>query len=213
MNLELAVQVGTLVSLAVAAASLYFASQSFRRQMNAQVYLTYTERYERIMSSLPHDAWKARFNLTDELPEPSNELTFSVLKYLNLISEEYYLYRGGYLAWKVWTMWECELKRTINSRLIHREWKHLRHEFDSYPEFQKYVDKVQRKGEPKSEAFPMRPVWYSTGDNKDKQGPFTIAQIKEFAKAGSVQPSFQAWKVGTPKWIEARLIPGLLDEN
>src|SRR5205085_11922367 len=96
------------------------------------------------ISSLPVDAWAARFELDTALPAPSKELTLCVLRYLNLSSEEFYLYRGGYLRRDVWVMWEGELKRTLRSPLLAREWRTLKSEFVSYPEFARYVEEVQR---------------------------------------------------------------------
>jgi hypothetical protein len=75
------------------------------------------------------------------------ELTLCVLRYLNLSSEEFYLYRRGYLRREVWDIWEGELLRTLRSPLLRREWKTLRHEFISYPEFSRYVDDAQGREE------------------------------------------------------------------
>ena len=56
---------------------------SYNRQMNTQVFLTYTQRFEQVMESFPENAWVVRLDI-DKLPEPSPELSRSVLKYLNL---------------------------------------------------------------------------------------------------------------------------------
>lgn len=53
MNLEIAVQIATIVSLLLTAGALLFGLWSFRKQVNCQVYLAYTERYEKIMESFP----------------------------------------------------------------------------------------------------------------------------------------------------------------
>jgi hypothetical protein len=60
--------------------------------MNVQILMKYTERHERILDQFPLEALAARFD-TKVLPPESPELTMSVLKYLNLCSEEYYLTR------------------------------------------------------------------------------------------------------------------------
>lgn len=119
------------------------AVQIYRRQMNAQVFLAYTQRYEDIMSSFPHEARAARLNINEALPPASAELSLCVLRYLNLCSEEYYLYRSGHLNRRLWAIWEDELKRTLRSPLFRREWVHLRPEFESYPEFLRFVEEAQ----------------------------------------------------------------------
>jgi hypothetical protein len=111
--------------------------------MNSQVFIDYTGRFEQIMQSFPRGSWKSRLDLNSEPAESSDELSLSALKYLNLCAEEYYLYRKGYLDKNVWKIWESELKRTLQSPLFKREWIILVTEFESYPEFQKFVSEVQ----------------------------------------------------------------------
>jgi hypothetical protein len=121
--------------------------QTYKGQMNAQVFTDCNDRYDQILASFPRSAWESRLNLEAALPEESIELTLCVLRYLNLSSEEFYLYRRGYLRREVWDVWEGELLRTLRSPLLLREWKTLRHEFISYPEFSRYVDDAQGREE------------------------------------------------------------------
>jgi hypothetical protein len=119
--------------------------QTYKGQMNAQVFTDYNNRYDEILTSFPASAWEARFKLDTSLPEESMELTLCVLRYLNLSSEEFYLYKRGYLRRDVWDVWEGELLRTLRSPLVRREWKRLQPEFISYPEFARYVEDAQRE--------------------------------------------------------------------
>jgi hypothetical protein len=141
--LDLIVNLGTLVASAATAAGLVIGIAIYRRQMNAQLFIEYTRRYDEIMGRLSSVARQSRLDLSSRPPEPSDELTLVVLKYLNLSSEEFYLCKRGYLSRRIWTIWEKELERTIQSPLFRREWKALRSEFDSYAEFQQYVDATQ----------------------------------------------------------------------
>ena len=114
----------------------------YRRQMNAQIIMKYTERYEHILDQFPADALRARFD-ANVLPPESSQLTLCVLKYLNLCSEEFYLTTHGYLSKSLWHIWESDLKRIIGSPLLQREWLALRAEFLSHQEFLEYVERVQ----------------------------------------------------------------------
>ncbi|MFL6213335.1 MAG: hypothetical protein ACJ74J_05510 [Blastocatellia bacterium] len=118
--------------------------QTYKGQMNAQVFNDCNSRYDAILAAFPESAWGARFELDTSLPEPSMELTLCVLRYLNLSSEEFYLYQRGYLRNDVWRVWEAELLRTLRSPLLRREWQTLRSEFVSFPEFSTYVEEAQR---------------------------------------------------------------------
>jgi hypothetical protein len=110
--------------------------------MNAQIFMKYAERYERILDQFPPEALAARLD-TCALPAKSTQLTICVLKYLNLCSEEYYLTENGYLPKSLWCTWEDDLKRIIASPLVRREWSSLRPEFLSHPDFVQFVESIQ----------------------------------------------------------------------
>ena len=136
----------TPISILIAAISLYWGFYIYKTQSNIQIFLQYTQRYETIMDCFPKDARFYRFNSEKELPPASPELTLAVLKYINLCSEEYYLWDSGQLSKKVWNIWKDELERTLQSTLVEREWKKLETEYKSYPEFIKYIqDLVKEK--------------------------------------------------------------------
>lgn len=154
---ELLILIATVVSAIGGVAFVWAMLETYKGQMNAQMFVECNNRYDEIIASLPREALAARFELDTALPAPSAELTLCMLRYLNLSSEEFYLYRRGYLRRDVWVMWEGELVRTLRSPLLAREWQTLKSEFVSYPEFVGYVEGVQRgaqkpRGEPSPEA-------------------------------------------------------------
>src|SRR5689334_13942815 len=86
--------------------------QTYKGQMNAQIFSDMNQRYDDIAKDFPRDAWGSRFNLDTELPPASEELRLCVLRYLNLSSEEFYLYKRKYIRREVWKIWEGEMVRT-----------------------------------------------------------------------------------------------------
>lgn len=140
--MESVVQIGTLISTALTAAGLFVGVYVYRRQMNAQLFLDFTRRYDSIMQSFPGASHGARLRLDVDLPQESPELSAAILRYLNLCSEEFYLWRRGYLAKDIWRIWERELEATLVSPLLRREWPTLRDEFGAFSEFSKYVEGV-----------------------------------------------------------------------
>jgi hypothetical protein len=105
--------------------------------------MKYTERYEHILDGFPEDALLGRFNPDAPLPQESTQLTICLLKYLNLCSEEYYLWKHKYLSKTVWVVWEGDLKRIIGSPLLRREWLRLKTEYLSHKDFLEYVENIQ----------------------------------------------------------------------
>ena len=141
--LNAAAALGTFASAILAAVAVWIGLATFKRQSNAQVFLEYTARYRDVMASFPPEARRARLFLDSVLPVESEELSLAVLRYLNLCSEEFYLCRSGYLAKDVWHIWEGEIRRSLGSPLLVREWASLQHEFVAYPEFITYVQSIQ----------------------------------------------------------------------
>jgi len=131
------------VAIAALTWSVFWGVKSYQNQMNAQLFLEFTKRFEEIMQSFPENAWSARTDLDDAPPPESDELSLSALRYLNLCSEEYYLFKKRWLHKEIWGIWETELIRTLQSPLYMREWKKLVREFDAYKEFQNYVNEIQ----------------------------------------------------------------------
>jgi hypothetical protein len=143
MTLQLVLQFATLLSLIIGFASLLNTLRAQKWQANAQIFLAYTGRYDDIMSSFPKDAFEAHVGAAAEAPPVTPELRVAALRYLNLCSEEFHLYRCRYLDRAVWKMWEAELLRTLRTPLFRREWAALRGEFQAYLEFMEFVDVAQ----------------------------------------------------------------------
>lgn len=157
---ELILAYGTLLLAAFTGAGIVVAIRVYRRQCNVQVFLEYTKRYTEIMNMFPVEGRKARLDSFGEAPPQTEKLSLAVLRYLNLCSEEFHLCKKKYLSKDVWRIWEAELKRTLASTLVRREWPKLREEFQSYPEFVKYVDKAQDEARPalRNVEIPHEPV-------------------------------------------------------
>ncbi len=110
--------------------------------MNAQLFLEYTSRYDQIMQS--YQGRITDLNLDSEpLPEENQELKQCILRYLNLCSEEFYLWKRGYLNKDIWLIWQGEINRALRSKLYKRAWVGLQTEFEAFPEFSSYVREVQ----------------------------------------------------------------------
>ena len=113
----------------------------YYRQANAQIYMEYNKRYEQIMHDFPG---KVRLNFAEA--KPGDVCPERILRYLNLCSEEFYMWQAFYISHKVWAIWEGEIKRVLQTDLIRSAWKDLSEEFKSFKDFQKFVDEVQEGG-------------------------------------------------------------------
>jgi len=134
----------TVASILIAIVTFIWGVRSYQNQMNAQLFLEFTKRFEEVMQSFPKNAWPNRLDIKGTPPPKSKALSLSVLRYLNLCSEEFYLCKKGWLRQDIWQIWENELVRTLQTPLFIREWKELCREFESYPKFKEYVDTKQK---------------------------------------------------------------------
>jgi hypothetical protein len=131
----------TAAGAVVTALGLLIGFWQFRKQMNAQTFLTYTQRYEAIMAVLPLEVRLRRFDEETSIAFAANTVVKDAyLRYFNLCSEEYYLWRTGHLSSQLWKIWEHEIVRTARSPLGRAVWKSVRHEFDSFSEFREWLE-------------------------------------------------------------------------
>ena len=125
------------------------------------------------LGEFPKDALLVRFH-SEALPPQSAELTLCLLKYLNLCSEEYYLWQHKYLAKTVWAIWEKDLKKMIASPLLQREWPVLKKEFESHLEFLVYVEDHPDKAQSAETSC----IW---GENMNERSRNSPANVSSFA--------------------------------
>ena len=93
--------------------------------------------------------------MDEAMPPESEELTLCLLRYLNLSSEEFYLWDKKYIDQAVWEIWEDEIQRMLKSQLMKREWPKLEPEFGAYPKFSEYVKRYVTKSHNQLKAQPL----------------------------------------------------------
>ena len=131
---------GTLITGAV---GVVLAIRNHRRQVNAQIFLDLSSRYETVMKVFPAGTWVNRLADERDLPPRGEALTAAILSYLALVSFSHVLYDRGYLSEDLWAILQAELRRTLGAPLFAREWASLRNEFAMLPKFIRHVDSLQ----------------------------------------------------------------------
>lgn len=129
----------------------------YRRQMNAQLFLAFTKRFDEVMTGFV-EGTGGTLDVVSSPPPPTDHLRASVVRYLNLCSEEFYLHRRGYLDHDIWTIWEADLKGNLTSPLITREWPGLRDNYVSFREFQSFLDGLQSEDALDAAALDMHGI-------------------------------------------------------
>src|ERR1700681_4026137 len=136
-------QVGTLV---VASLGIYVALRNQHRQLNAQMFIEFSGRFQELLRLFPTEAWLANRNPSKTLPPSSQELTDCTFYAMQFIADVYYLHKGGYISKSLWRVWEREIRKTLTGPIFQREWRGVAAEFAHSRDFVNYINAVMCSG-------------------------------------------------------------------
>jgi hypothetical protein len=136
------VQLGQVGTLVLGSLGIWVALINQRRQLNAQMFIEVTGRFQELLRLFPTEAWLANRIPSQPLPPTSQELTDCTLYCLSLIAEVYQLHKAGYITKNLWRLWEREIKHTLTGPVFKREWKRLAAEFAHNPDFLQYINRL-----------------------------------------------------------------------
>jgi|HubBroStandDraft_5_1064220.scaffolds.fasta_scaffold37315_1 hypothetical protein len=140
-------QIGTLVQvgpLLVGAVAVWVAVLNQRRQLNAQMFVEFSARFQELLRLFPTDAWLANLNPSRPLPPQSQDVRDCTLYCIQLIADVYHLHQAGYITKRLWLLWEREIKHTLTGPVFQREWEGISAEFASKPDFFLYISTLIR---------------------------------------------------------------------
>jgi hypothetical protein len=135
-------QVGTLV---LGSLGIWIAMITQRRQLNAQMFITISGRFQELLRLFPTEAWLANRNASQPVPPRSQEITDCTLYCLQLVADVYHLRQGRYISNKLWYAWEREIKHILAGRIFRREWEWLEVEFSHNGDFLNYINELMEK--------------------------------------------------------------------
>jgi hypothetical protein len=130
------VQVGTLL---VGAVAIWVALLNQRRQLNAQMFIEFSARFQELLRLFPTDAWLANLNSARPMPPRSQDVRDCTLYCIQLIADVYHLHHAGYITKHLWMLWEREIRHTLSGPVFQREWEDISAEFVSNPDFFHYI--------------------------------------------------------------------------
>jgi hypothetical protein len=141
---EILVQFGQVGTLVVGSLGIWVAMFNQRRQLNAQIFIEVSRRFQELLRMFPTEAWLANRNPSAPLPPGSHEITECTLYCIQLIADVYHLRQGRFISRRLWSAWEREIRRTLEGPVFQREWEKVAVEFSQHEHFQKYLNKLMR---------------------------------------------------------------------
>jgi hypothetical protein len=140
LSLEAVVQLSQVGTLILGSLGIWVSMLNQRRQLNSQMFIEVSGRFQELLRMFPTEAWLANRNPSQPLPPPSQEITDCTLYCLQLIADVYHVRRAGYISKRVWNAWEREIKHILEGRIFRREWKGLAIEFSHNEDFLRYIN-------------------------------------------------------------------------
>jgi hypothetical protein len=144
LSSDILVQLGQVGTLILGSLGVWVAMFNQRRQLNAQMFIEISRRFQDVLRMFPTEAWLANRNPAAPLPPPSQETTDCTLYCIQLIADVYHLRQGRYISKRLWSAWEREIKHTLEGPVFQREWKMVAVEFSHNANFRKYLDTLMR---------------------------------------------------------------------
>jgi hypothetical protein len=143
MNIGQILQYATLVSLLMGGLGLVVAVLNHRVQVKTQIFLALYAQYDELLKNSSTSFW---LNLPPGtgLPERSEDVTISMMRFCTLVSLTYVLFREHRIPKQMWELMLRSAERRFRSPVFMREWEHLRAEFEPFPEFVALVTSTHR---------------------------------------------------------------------
>lgn len=136
--------VGTVIALFTVFAALlaiYTQIRTSNRQLNAQSYISYTQKYDSIIESMPDDFWENRDKEGFSFPLENELLRKKLHSYFQLCCQQYYMHNNKLISYKIWKMWKTEIDYNLSLDSLKKVWLENEIEyFGNYREFKKYVN-------------------------------------------------------------------------
>lgn len=138
------VELGQIGTLVIGSIGVCVALINQRRQLNAQMYIEFSARFQNLMRLFPTEAWLANRSATKTLPPCSQELTDCTLYCVQVVHDAFHLHTGRYISKKLWRLWEREIRQTLSGRIFRREWDVISEEFAHNRAFLRYLAELMQ---------------------------------------------------------------------
>jgi len=131
-----------IATVLVAGFAIFATLHGVRDQLRTSTFLVYTDRYSQIMNKLPFDARRpgSAYQFRS-LPRPEQVEVLSTFRsYLNLCSEERWLFNAGRIDKKTWAIWREMIKQVMKFPCFDEIWNELKVEYQPFADFINFMD-------------------------------------------------------------------------
>jgi hypothetical protein len=124
--------------------------KNFNKQLKLNFFADYTRRYQEIILNFPMTINKKSFNY-DDLPTDEKNKTLRYMRaYFDLCSEEFDLWRTGYIEDRIWKNWNERIELTFSKQAFMDAWEIISRDTIYNPDFTNWINIVISKNKEKN---------------------------------------------------------------
>lgn len=147
MDLISADMIVALATLLLVIATIWLVRETARgvqEQLWTLTFTEYTKRYADIVEIFPDSVRRpgASFDFNSISPDDRERIMRGMRRYLNLCSEEMFLHSRKKIDKATWEIWKTGMRDTARFPCYRESWRHLRFEYDCYPDFRDFMDEI-----------------------------------------------------------------------
>jgi hypothetical protein len=114
----------------------------FNEQLKLNFFADYTKRYQEIILNFPESINHPDFDYQSLSKENRNKTLRYMRVYFDLCSEEYDLYRAGYISERIWKNWKEGIEFAFSKKAFRDAWSKIKMDTIYYPEFTNWVESI-----------------------------------------------------------------------
>jgi hypothetical protein len=164
MNTTQWIALASVATVLVSALAIAATLKAVCDQLRVTVFLTYTERYAKVMNGVPFDARRpgSEYQLNSRPSEEQARVLSAFREYFNLCSEEMWLQEHRRIDRATWRIWERGMRQVAQFPPFREAWLFLASEYEYYDRFHEFVTKelLQPPSASRSLHTPRRPLTY-----------------------------------------------------
>jgi hypothetical protein len=136
------VATASVAAVVVSAVAVAMALKGVRDQLRVSVFLTYTERYAKVMKAVPFEARRpgSDYRLASRPSDERTRVLEAFRDYFNLCSEEIWLHHHHRIDHSTWHVWERGMRQVARFPCFREAWEELAVEYNYYDVFLTFVN-------------------------------------------------------------------------
>lgn len=150
--------VATIIGLIITIVNNRKQLQIFNEQLKLNFFADYTKRYQEIILNFPENINEDSFDFEKLSKEERNKTLRYMRAYFDLCSEEFDLWKAGYIEQRIWGNWKMGIEFAFSKKAFKDGWKLISLDTIYYPDFVKWIDMVVKSDREKLELKELEKI-------------------------------------------------------